>query len=114
MNKKIAIKLLGGTAKHAADAIGVTLSAIYRWPPVLTRTLRDRVDAALGRQAAYLADKPKIPAELLEKIRLDQYYALLSAENKARQEQKKRAKKGPHITTTTTTTQGDRHEFATR
>ena len=50
MLKTQAIELLGGTAKRAAAAIGVTSQAISGWPEQLTPALRDRVQAALYRQ----------------------------------------------------------------
>lgn len=50
MLKTQAIELLGGTAKSAAAAIGVTSQAISGWPEQLTPALRDRVQAALYRQ----------------------------------------------------------------
>lgn len=58
MLKTQAIELLGGTAKSAAAAIGVTSQAISGWPEQLTPALRDRVQAALYRQKATRA-KPR-------------------------------------------------------
>lgn len=52
MLKTQAIELLGGTAKSAAAAIGVTSQAISGWPEQLTPALRDRVQAALYRKKA--------------------------------------------------------------
>lgn len=64
MLKAQAIELLGGTAKSAAAAIGVTSQAISGWPEQLTPALRDRVQAALYRQKTLRASnrKPKTPA----------------------------------------------------
>lgn len=65
MLKTQAIELLGGTAKSAAAAIGVTSQAISGWPEQLTPALRDRVQAALYRkkqQRAKRTSKAKQPA----------------------------------------------------
>jgi len=49
MDKAHAIKLLGGTVKEAAAAIGVSVFAIYQWPDPLSDRIRDRVEAAVVR-----------------------------------------------------------------
>jgi len=49
MDKAEAIKLLGGTPGSAAAAIGISPQAVSAWPPVLTRAIADRVQAALWR-----------------------------------------------------------------
>lgn len=65
MLKTQAIELLGGTAKSAAAAIGVTSQAISGWPEQLTPALRDRVQAALYRQKQRRA-KPASKAKLTQ------------------------------------------------
>lgn len=57
MDKTTAIKLLGGTAKLAADAIGITPQAVGQWPDVLPSTISDRVQAAIART--------RLPPEIL-------------------------------------------------
>ena len=60
MLKSHAIELLGGTVTSAAEAIGVTSSAVTQWPDELPQRIADRVLAALARK--------HLPAELLAKI----------------------------------------------
>lgn len=60
MTKDQAIKLLGGTPSKAADAIGVTVSAVSQWPEELTPAIRDRVQAALWRVSQGKADPVKV------------------------------------------------------
>lgn len=50
MHKKMAIKLLGGTITAAADAVGVSASAVSQWPDELPSRISDRVLAALARK----------------------------------------------------------------
>lgn len=50
MNKAQAIELLGGTVTAAADAVGITRSAVSQWPDVLPDAIRDRVQAAIARK----------------------------------------------------------------
>lgn len=50
MNKARAIEMLGGTPKLAAEAVGVTASAVSQWPDVLPDRIADRVLAALARK----------------------------------------------------------------
>lgn len=50
MEKRRAIELLGGTVSLAAEAVGVSASAISQWPEVLPSRLEDRVLAALARK----------------------------------------------------------------
>jgi len=57
MLKSDAIRLLGGTNTSAAEAIGITQSAVSQWPDVLPPTIADRVIAALARK--------HLPAELI-------------------------------------------------
>lgn len=51
MTKTEAIQLLGGTVSAAAQAIGVSSSAVSLWPDELPARIADRVQAALWRQA---------------------------------------------------------------
>ncbi len=55
MLKQTAIDLLGGTVTAAADAIGITGSAVTQWPDELPPRIADRVMAALYRR-----DHPEI------------------------------------------------------
>lgn len=57
MNKDSAIRLLGGTRKAAAAAIGISPAAIAQWPDPLPARIEDRVLAALARR--------HLPAELI-------------------------------------------------
>ena len=57
MEKLRAIELLGGTVTSAANACGVTPSAVSQWPAELPKNIEDRVLAALARK--------HLPAELL-------------------------------------------------
>lgn len=50
MLKSKAIDLLGGTVSAAAEAIGVSSSAVSQWPAELPPRLADRVLAALARK----------------------------------------------------------------
>lgn len=50
MLKSKAIELLGGTPKDAAQAVGVSPSAISQWPDELPDRIADRVLAALARK----------------------------------------------------------------
>lgn len=50
MHKTEAIRLLGGTNVAAAEAIGITPSAVSQWPDVLPASIEDRVVAALARR----------------------------------------------------------------
>jgi hypothetical protein len=50
MLKSKAIELLGGTVGAAAEAVGVSPSAISQWPDDLPSRLEDRVLAALARK----------------------------------------------------------------
>ncbi len=50
MLKIVAIKLLGGTHRSAALAIGISPSAVSQWPDELPTTISDRVLAALYRR----------------------------------------------------------------
>ena len=61
MNKTQAIELLGGTASKAAQAIGVTPSAVSQWPEELPSRISDRVLAALARKSGAL-NLPQEPA----------------------------------------------------
>lgn len=57
MNKSRAIELLGGTVAAAAEAVGISQSAISQWPDELPARIADRVLAALARK--------HLPAELI-------------------------------------------------
>jgi predicted transcriptional regulator len=50
MYKARAIELLGGTQILAAQALGITQSAVSQWPDVLTRRLADQVIATVARK----------------------------------------------------------------
>lgn len=51
MQKSEAIKLLGGTAKKASEAMGYkSVQAIYMWPEVLPLPLSDQVIGAWHRK----------------------------------------------------------------
>lgn len=50
MTKSEAIRLLGGTRRTAAAAIGITESAVRQWPELLPVTISDRVQAAIARR----------------------------------------------------------------
>jgi predicted transcriptional regulator len=50
MLKQKAIDLLGGTQASAAEAIGITASAVSQWPDELPPKISDRVLAALYRR----------------------------------------------------------------
>lgn len=56
MNKAQAINLLGGSVTAAAQAIGVTASAVTQWPDDLPPRIVDRVQAALWRKSQSPAD----------------------------------------------------------
>ena len=62
MTKKEAIDALGGTHALAAQAIGVSRPAIYRWPDLLTPRIQDRVVAAQLRLAQAKKRKPMAAA----------------------------------------------------
>lgn len=57
MFKATAIQLLGGSLTKAAEAVGVSVSAVGQWPDELPRRIEDRVLAALARK--------HLPPELL-------------------------------------------------
>ena len=57
MLKSEAIQLLGGNLTKAAEAVGVSVSAVGQWPDELPRRIEDRVLAALARK--------HLPPELL-------------------------------------------------
>ncbi len=58
MQKSEAISLLGGTVTAAAQAVGVTTSAVSQWPDELPPSIRDRVQAALWRREDGNAIRP--------------------------------------------------------
>lgn len=60
MQKSMAIRLLGGTITQAADAVGVSASAVSQWPDELPSRIADRVLAALARK--------HLPPELLGEV----------------------------------------------
>lgn len=59
MKKSEAIELLGGTVSAAADAIGITRSAVSQWPEELPDPIRDRVQAAIWRRSQLNKDPAK-------------------------------------------------------
>lgn len=65
MLKTFAIRVLGGTPTSAAQAIGISVSAVCQWPEVLPDKTRDRVQAAQWRrrQAALRKDASAVPAD---------------------------------------------------
>jgi hypothetical protein len=66
MHKSEAIKLLGGTAAKARDAMGYqTIQAIYMWPDVLSPSIADRVIGASTR-----LKKPAKPKAKAKKARV--------------------------------------------
>lgn len=50
MNKTEAIEFLGGTVAAAAQELGVTYTAVNKWPDPLPRRIADRVVAAVVRR----------------------------------------------------------------
>lgn len=50
MRRDIAIALLGGTIRSAADRIGCTYQAVRHWPDPLPSRISDRVYASLWRE----------------------------------------------------------------
>ena len=59
MKKSEAIELLGGTVSAAAEAIGITRSAVSQWPEELPDPIRDRVQAAIWRRAKVKQENSK-------------------------------------------------------
>ena len=57
MKKSDGIEVLGGTARAAAEAIGVSPQAVCDWPDLLPRRIADRVLAAWARE-----NVPNLPA----------------------------------------------------
>lgn len=50
MKKELAIELLGGTPKKAAEAMGYrSIQAVYLWPEVLPLATADRIRGVLSR-----------------------------------------------------------------
>jgi hypothetical protein len=50
MKKTIAIELLGGTPKKAAQAMGYkSIQAVYVWPDDLPQSIADKVVGAISR-----------------------------------------------------------------
>ncbi len=62
MLKSDAIQLLGGTPRAAADALGITPSAIYQWPEELPEATVFRIQAYLWRQQRAAQDQAKTEA----------------------------------------------------
>jgi len=50
MRKSKAIELLGGSVTAAADAVGVSPSAVSQWPDKLPERIADRVLAVMARK----------------------------------------------------------------
>lgn len=63
MKKTEAIDLLGGTVTTAAEAIGITPSAVTQWPEDLPPRIADRVYAALARKQAQAPAEGAPPIE---------------------------------------------------
>lgn len=61
MKKSKAIKLLGGTTRSAAEALGVTFQAVSKWPDPLPQRISDRVLGAHAR-AKEKSDREKTAA----------------------------------------------------
>ncbi len=58
MRKATAIRLLGGSTSAAAEAVGITPSAVRQWPDPLPIKVEDRVQAAIYRlQQAIVAGR---------------------------------------------------------
>lgn len=51
MLKSKAIEALGGTVQAAADAVGISYEAVYKWPDELPDRIADRVLAVLARRS---------------------------------------------------------------
>lgn len=49
MTKAEAIEVLGGSTQSAADAVGISYQAVWKWPDVLPPSIADRVVAAKMR-----------------------------------------------------------------
>lgn len=60
MLKTQAIELLGGSVTAAAEAIGISYSAVSQWPDELPPRIADRVYAVWGRQ--HVPEQPSTPA----------------------------------------------------
>ena len=63
MKKAEALELLGGTVTAAAEAIGISTSAVSQWPDELPDSVRDRVQAALWRKKQAVEPRRK-PAKV--------------------------------------------------
>ena len=63
MQKAQAIQMLGGTVSLAAQAVGVTTSAVTQWPEELPPRLVDRVQAALWRKQHGASEEVSEPSE---------------------------------------------------
>jgi hypothetical protein len=50
MDKTEALRLLGGSIKDAAEAVGVSYQAVRQWPDPLPPAIADRVQAAIARR----------------------------------------------------------------
>ena len=60
MEKKSAIKLLGGTPKKAAQAMGYrAVQTVYQWPDQLPQATADRVAGVLARTKGPDQDVPE-------------------------------------------------------
>lgn len=57
MDKRKAIELLGGSVTSAAQACGISPSAVSQWPDALNKDQTDRVQAALWRRQEALRTK---------------------------------------------------------
>ena len=66
MDKDEAIRLLGGSHKAAAEAVGVTVQAVSQWPEQLPRRIADRIAAALWRKSQGIGAPQKQKPEAVQ------------------------------------------------
>lgn len=67
MEKKSAIKLLGGTPKKAAQAMGYrAVQTVYQWPDTLPQSTADRVAGVLARTKGLRQAASEIDVQALE------------------------------------------------
>ncbi len=64
MEKKSAIKLLGGTPKKAAQAMGYrAVQTVYQWPDRLPQATADRVAGVLARTKGLFQSEAELDAQ---------------------------------------------------